>query len=150
MNRQSSNLLLLTQAKQRNYCQRSKTCHHCHIKEISSQVPSSHQRETNYYKSIFCKLCSLQKHKTRVHKTRVHKIEWLQSIKGMTNERPTMTTTLLLYFSTIILNLKTAGKCTAATDLTHRLSIHKTGNIKIKKQAFLLCTKLHTFYIHNF
>lgn len=42
MNRHSPIPLLLTQAKDRNYCQRSKTCYHCHTKEISSEVPSSH------------------------------------------------------------------------------------------------------------
>lgn len=81
-------------------------------------------------------------------KPTVHKIEWLQSIKEMTNERHS-DYYMLLFFSTVKLILKTVGNCTAAANLTHSLSIHKTGNTKTKKQALLLCTKLYTVYIHN-
>lgn len=67
----------------------------------------------------------------------------------MTNEKTHNDCCTFLFFSTVILNLKTVGKCTAATDLTYSLSIHKTGNTKTKKYSFLLCTKLYTFYTLN-
>lgn len=54
---------------------------------------------------------------------------------------------MLLFFSTVRLNLKAVGKCTAATDLTHSLSIHKTGNTKTKKHSYYVQSYKHFIFI---
>lgn len=53
----------------------------------------------------------------------------------------------MLLFSTVRLNLKTVGKWSAATDLTHSLSIHKTGNTKTKKHSYSVQSYTHFIFI---